>query len=43
MMSRPNVRLREAGADMNYQAPIWLPGGNLQTIWPALVCAPHAR
>jgi uncharacterized protein len=21
---------------MNYQAPAWLPGGNLQTIWPAL-------
>lgn len=21
---------------MNYQAPLWLPGGNLQTIWPAL-------
>ncbi|MEO7937886.1 MAG: alpha/beta hydrolase, partial [Burkholderiaceae bacterium] len=21
---------------MNYQAPRWLPGGNLQTIWPAL-------
>ena len=21
---------------MNYAAPIWLPGGNLQTIWPAL-------
>src|SRR4051812_3959724 len=21
---------------MNYRAPWWLPGGNLQTIWPAL-------
>ena len=21
---------------MNYIAPLWLPGGNLQTIWPAL-------
>jgi hypothetical protein len=21
---------------MNYQAPLWLPGGHLQTIWPAL-------
>ena len=21
---------------MNYRAPVWLPGGNLQTIWPAL-------
>ncbi|MEO6972241.1 MAG: alpha/beta fold hydrolase [Rhodoferax sp.] len=21
---------------MNYAAPLWLPGGNLQTIWPAL-------
>ena len=30
---------------MNYVAPIWLPGGNLQTIWPALyskrVFGPH--
>ena len=30
---------------MNYQAPWWLPGGNLQTIWPALysrrVFGPH--
>jgi predicted alpha/beta-fold hydrolase len=23
-------------AALNYQAPWWLPGGNLQTIWPAL-------
>jgi hypothetical protein len=22
---------------MNYESPLWLPGGNLQTIWPALV------
>jgi predicted alpha/beta-fold hydrolase len=22
---------------MNYSAPFWLPGGNLQTIWPALL------
>ena len=22
---------------MNYVAPLWLPGGNLQTIWPALL------
>ncbi|HWS05509.1 MAG TPA: alpha/beta hydrolase, partial [Burkholderiaceae bacterium] len=22
---------------MNYRAPLWLPGGNLQTIWAALV------
>jgi len=21
---------------LNYQAPVWLPGGNLQTVWPAL-------
>lgn len=34
---------------MNYQAPLWLPGGNLQTIWPALfarrnsVAAPRYR
>jgi hypothetical protein len=30
---------------LNYQAPWWLPGGNLQTIWPALysrrVFGPH--
>ena len=30
---------------MNYIAPLWLPGGNLQTIWPALysrrVFGPH--
>ena len=25
-----------AGAALNYAAPWWLPGGNLQTIWPAL-------
>ena len=24
---------------MKYIAPNWLPGGNLQTIWPAVVCA----
>lgn len=32
---------------MNYVAPFWLPGGNLQTIWPALysrrVFGPHPR
>ncbi|MGE0496687.1 MAG: YheT family hydrolase [Ramlibacter sp.] len=32
---------------MNYVAPWWLPGGNLQTIWPALyarrVFGPHPR
>jgi predicted alpha/beta-fold hydrolase len=27
-----------ADTAMNYVAPVWLPGGNLQTIWPAL-CA----
>lgn len=26
----------QAHAAMNYVAPRWLPGGNLQTIWPAL-------
>src|SRR5688500_4483810 len=26
----------EADAPVNYRAPWWLPGGNLQTIWPAL-------
>lgn len=25
---------------MNYRAPVWLPGGNLQTIWPALYARP---
>lgn len=34
-----------AGVGMNYVAPWWLPGGNLQTIWPALysrrVFGPH--
>lgn len=25
---------------MNYRAPLWLPGGNLQTIWPALYARP---
>jgi len=25
---------------VNYVAPIWLPGGNLQTIWPALYSRP---
>lgn len=32
---------------MNYVAPAWLPGGNLQTIWPALYCrrvfGPHPQ
>ena len=32
---------------MNYVAPVWLPGGNLQTIWPALyarrVLGPHPQ
>jgi predicted alpha/beta-fold hydrolase len=32
---------------MNYTAPVWLPGGNLQTIWPALyskrVFGPHPQ
>ncbi len=26
---------------LNYQAPRWLPGGQLQTIWPALFCRRH--
>ena len=25
----------------SYRAPRWLPGGNLQTIWPALFARPH--
>jgi uncharacterized protein len=28
--------LLDAGICLNYRAPWWLPGGNLQTIWPAL-------
>jgi predicted alpha/beta-fold hydrolase len=32
---------------LNYTAPWWLPGGNLQTIWPALyarrVFGPHPQ
>ena len=28
---------------MNYTAPKWLPGGNLQTIWPALYPRPVGR
>ena len=28
---------------MNYTAPKWLPGGNLQTIWPALCSHQHGR
>jgi uncharacterized protein len=27
---------------MNYRAPAWLPGGQLQTIWPALYSRSHA-
>src|SRR3954466_5170365 len=26
----------QGGAQFEYRAPAWLPGGNLQTIWPAL-------
>ena len=26
---------------MNYQAPWWLPGGNLQTLWAALASRRH--
>jgi hypothetical protein len=29
-------------ADMVYRAPIWLPGGNLQTIWAARAARTHA-
>lgn len=28
--------------DLNYQAPAWLPGGNLQTIWAAVFARCHA-
>ena len=28
---------------MNYLAPAWLPGGQLQTIWPALYSQSHAQ
>jgi predicted alpha/beta-fold hydrolase len=27
----------------DHRAPLWLPGGNLQTIWPALFSRPHLR
>ncbi|MEY2954347.1 MAG: hypothetical protein RLZZ401_2434 [Pseudomonadota bacterium] len=31
------MQARQCSIDaMNYKAPVWLPGGNLQTIWPAL-------
>lgn len=32
---------QQSRADMAYQAPIWLPGGNLQTIWAALAASRH--
>lgn len=39
------AKVEYAGIAMNYVAPWWLPGGNLQTIWPALysrrVFGPH--
>lgn len=39
--------MNNARAAMNYVAPAWLPGGNLQTIWPALysrrVFGPHPQ
>lgn len=28
---------------MNYEAPWWLPGGHMQTIWPALFARDHAQ
>lgn len=33
------MRLRSSTSEFmrNYRAPAWLPGGNLQTIWPALL------
>ena len=38
---------KSASAAMNYVAPCWVPGGNLQTIWPALysrrVFGPHPQ
>lgn len=36
MVKMPESRTHLAGGAMNYVAPSWLPGGNLQTIWPAL-------
>jgi len=35
---RPVIK---AGQDMKYAAPAWLPGGHLQTIWPALFSRRH--
>ncbi len=35
-MSHPTIKSPAAAVALNYIAPPWLPGGNLQTIWPAL-------
>ncbi len=35
-MNTAVARAGQAPDAMNYVAPAWLPGGNLQTIWPAL-------
>jgi len=43
----PYAHIERTYLAMNYVAPIWLPGGNLQTIWPALyarrVFGPHPQ
>jgi predicted alpha/beta-fold hydrolase len=47
MPNKPLAHVESAQAAMNYVAPRWLPGGNLQTIWPALysrrVFGPHPQ
>jgi ketosteroid isomerase-like protein len=34
--NRPHPSVGWSNSAMKYRAPWWLPGGNLQTIWPAL-------
>jgi predicted alpha/beta-fold hydrolase len=47
MKKEQPVAAKYAQVAMNYVAPRWLPGGNLQTIWPALysrrVFGPHPQ
>jgi uncharacterized protein len=37
----PDAAGQPAAPALHYQAPRWLPGGQLQTIWPALFCRRH--
>ncbi len=36
-MGRSHARGEDLGSGLDYRAPAWLPGGNLQTIWAALL------